>query len=194
MPLEKDVKSTIIGDNKKHDTDTGSAEVQIALLSQRISDLTEHLRTHKHDHHCRRGLLKLVGSPREPVRLAVLRLLELRADRVAFTAVAAALTERKGHSPAEATALGRALARVDPARSAALFAQWLAVKKGLLGVLGGGKAEDHLRWAAVAGLGAHPTPDAVAQIEAVAKGAEEALRRHCFATLARRRHEEARRG
>jgi len=139
-------------------------------------------------------LLKLVGSPREPVRLAVLRLLELRADRVAFTAVAAALTERKGHSPAEATALGRALARVDPARSAPLFAQWLAVKKGLLGVLGGGKAEDHLRWAAVAGLGAHPTPDAVAQIEAVAKGAEEALRRHCFATLARRRHEEARRG
>jgi hypothetical protein len=70
----------------------------------------------------------------------------------------------------------------------------LAVKKGLLGVLGGGKAEDHLRWAAVAGLGAHPAPDAVAQIEAVAKGAEEALRRHCFATLARRRHEEARRG
>jgi small subunit ribosomal protein S15 len=64
MPLEKDVKSTIIGDNKKHDTDTGSAEVQIALLSQRISDLTEHLRTHKHDHHCRRGLLKLVGSRR----------------------------------------------------------------------------------------------------------------------------------
>jgi small subunit ribosomal protein S15 len=64
MPLEKDVKSTIITDNKKHDTDTGSAEVQIALLSQRISDLTEHLRTHKHDHHCRRGLLKLVGQRR----------------------------------------------------------------------------------------------------------------------------------
>jgi small subunit ribosomal protein S15 len=63
MPLEKDVKSTIITDNKKHDTD-GSAEVQIALLSQRISDLTEHLRTHKHDHHCRRGLLKLVGQRR----------------------------------------------------------------------------------------------------------------------------------
>ncbi len=64
MPLEKDVKSTIIGENRKHDSDTGSAEVQIALLSKRISDLTEHLRTHKHDHHCRRGLLKLVGQRR----------------------------------------------------------------------------------------------------------------------------------
>lgn len=64
MPLPKDVKSTIIGENKKHDTDTGSPEVQIALLTQRIRDLTEHLRTHSHDHHCRRGLLKLVGQRR----------------------------------------------------------------------------------------------------------------------------------
>jgi small subunit ribosomal protein S15 len=64
MPLPKDVKSGIIEDNRSHDTDTGSTEVQVALLSQRISDLTEHLRTHKHDHHCRRGLLKLVGQRR----------------------------------------------------------------------------------------------------------------------------------
>ena len=64
MPLDKDVKSTIIGDNKKHDSDTGSAEVQVALLSKRISDLTEHLRSHQQDHHCRRGLLKLVGQRR----------------------------------------------------------------------------------------------------------------------------------
>lgn len=64
MPLPKDVKSEIISDNKKHDTDTGSPEVQVALLSKRISDLTEHLRTHKADHHCRRGLLKLVGQRR----------------------------------------------------------------------------------------------------------------------------------
>ena len=64
MPLSKDVKAEIIADNKKHDTDTGSTEVQIALLTQRIRDLTEHLRTHKHDHHCRRGLLKLVGQRR----------------------------------------------------------------------------------------------------------------------------------
>ncbi len=64
MPLSKDVKSEIIAENKKHDGDTGSAEVQIALLTQRIRDLTEHLRDHKHDHHCRRGLLKLVGQRR----------------------------------------------------------------------------------------------------------------------------------
>jgi small subunit ribosomal protein S15 len=64
MPLPKDVKAEIIGDNKKHDGDTGSTEVQIALLTQRIRDLTEHLRTHSHDHHCRRGLLKLVGQRR----------------------------------------------------------------------------------------------------------------------------------
>jgi small subunit ribosomal protein S15 len=64
MPLSKDIKSEIITDNKMHDTDTGSTEVQIALLTQRIRDLTEHLRTHAHDHHCRRGLLKLVGQRR----------------------------------------------------------------------------------------------------------------------------------
>lgn len=64
MPLDKETTSKIVEDNKKHDSDTGSPEVQIALLSQRISDLTEHLRTHKHDHHCRRGLLKLVGQRR----------------------------------------------------------------------------------------------------------------------------------
>jgi len=64
MPLSKDVKSEIVADNRKHDTDTGSTEVQIALLTQRIRDLTEHLREHKHDHHCRRGLLQLVGQRR----------------------------------------------------------------------------------------------------------------------------------
>jgi small subunit ribosomal protein S15 len=64
MALEKDVKSTIIGDHARTENDTGSAEVQVALLTQRIRDLTEHLRTHKHDHHCRRGLLKLVGQRR----------------------------------------------------------------------------------------------------------------------------------
>ena len=64
MPLSKDVKSEIITDNKKHDSDTGSTEVQIALLTQRIRDLTEHLKLHKKDHHTRRGLLKLVGQRR----------------------------------------------------------------------------------------------------------------------------------
>jgi small subunit ribosomal protein S15 len=64
MPLAKDVKTGIIGEHRAHDTDTGSSEVQIALLTQRIRDLTEHLKLHSHDHHCRRGLLKLVGQRR----------------------------------------------------------------------------------------------------------------------------------
>ena len=63
-----------------------------------------------------------------------------------------------------------------------------------MGLLAGGAKDDPLRWAAVSGLGAHPAPDAVARIEAVSKGADEALRRHCFAALARRRHEGARHG
>jgi small subunit ribosomal protein S15 len=64
MALSKEVKSEIITENKVHDSDTGSTEVQVALLTQRIRDLTEHLRTHQADHHCRRGLLKLVGQRR----------------------------------------------------------------------------------------------------------------------------------
>ncbi len=64
MPLEKDVKAKIIAEHARGDADTGSPEVQIALLTQRVRDLTEHVRTHKHDHHTRRGLLKLVGQRR----------------------------------------------------------------------------------------------------------------------------------
>lgn len=68
MALAKDVKSTIVADHARGESDTGSPEVQIALLTQRIRDLTEHLRTHKHDHHCRRGLLKLVGQRRRHLK------------------------------------------------------------------------------------------------------------------------------
>ena len=64
MPLPKDVKATIIAEYKRGDIDTGSTEVQVALLTQRIRDLTEHLKLHKKDHHTRRGLLKLVGQRR----------------------------------------------------------------------------------------------------------------------------------
>ncbi len=64
MPLTKDVKQQIISEYGASDTDTGSAEVQIAMLSRRIADLTEHLKSHKHDHHSRRGLLLLVGQRR----------------------------------------------------------------------------------------------------------------------------------
>ena len=61
MALLKEQKNEIISDNARGDADTGSPEVQIALLTQRISELTEHLKTHKHDHHSRRGLLRMVG-------------------------------------------------------------------------------------------------------------------------------------
>ena len=64
MPLTKEEKTKLIGDYKKHDTDTGSPEVQIALLTKRIVQLTEHLRANKHDESSRRGLLKLVGQRR----------------------------------------------------------------------------------------------------------------------------------
>jgi small subunit ribosomal protein S15 len=64
MPLVREQKDTIMVDFRIHDVDTGSSEVQIALLSARISHLTEHFKTHKKDHHSRRGLLKLVGRRR----------------------------------------------------------------------------------------------------------------------------------
>ncbi len=62
--LRKEEKTAIIEANRKHDTDTGSPEVQIAILTKRINDLTEHLKIHKKDHHSRRGLLKMVGKRR----------------------------------------------------------------------------------------------------------------------------------
>ena len=64
MALTKDEKGTVMGEFHRHATDTGSPEVQIALLTKRINRLTEHLREHKHDEHSRRGLLKLVGQRR----------------------------------------------------------------------------------------------------------------------------------
>jgi small subunit ribosomal protein S15 len=64
VALEKDVKAQIVEEYKRGETDTGSPEVQIALLTQRIRDLTEHLKSHPKDHHTRRGLLKLVGQRR----------------------------------------------------------------------------------------------------------------------------------
>ena len=57
-------KANVIAEHRKHDADTGSPEVQIALLTERINHLNEHLSTHKKDHHTRRGLLKLVGRRR----------------------------------------------------------------------------------------------------------------------------------
>ena len=62
--LLKEEKSKVIDEYATHEGDTGSPEVQIAILTKRINDLTEHLKTHKKDHHSRRGLLKMVGQRR----------------------------------------------------------------------------------------------------------------------------------
>jgi small subunit ribosomal protein S15 len=84
MPLTKEKKTDLIGTYHRHDTDTGSPEVQVAILTTRILQLTDHLRKHKHDESSRRGLLKLVGQRRR--LLAYLRSTD-------FTRYAA-LTER----------------------------------------------------------------------------------------------------
>lgn len=63
--LRKDQKTAVIEANRTHATDTGSPEVQIAILTARINELTEHLRMHKHDNHSRRGLYKMIGKRRK---------------------------------------------------------------------------------------------------------------------------------
>ncbi|MSP71745.1 MAG: 30S ribosomal protein S15 [Myxococcales bacterium] len=75
MPLAHEVKASIIDKYKTGEADTGSPEVQVALLTQRILDLTEHFKIHKQDHHSRRGLLKLTGKRRRLV--AYLRVIDL---------------------------------------------------------------------------------------------------------------------
>ncbi|MBL4683691.1 MAG: 30S ribosomal protein S15 [Nannocystaceae bacterium] len=89
MPLSTDRKAEIVGNFKRGDADTGSPEVQIALLSKRISYLTDHFRTHRKDFHSRRGLLKLVGRRR--------RLLDYvrKQDIARYRTVIAALNIRK---------------------------------------------------------------------------------------------------
>ena len=64
LMLLKEEKDNLVHKFQQHARDTGSVEVQVAILTTRISQLTEHLKTHKHDHHCRRGLLMMVGQRR----------------------------------------------------------------------------------------------------------------------------------
>jgi small subunit ribosomal protein S15 len=68
MPIDKNSKQIIMQDYARHEKDTGSPEVQVALLTTRINQLTDHLRTHRHDEHSRRGLLKLVGQRRRHLK------------------------------------------------------------------------------------------------------------------------------
>ena len=63
--IRKEEKSAVIEANKTHENDTGSPEVEVAILTARIQQLTEHLKVHKHDNHSRRGLLKMVGKRRK---------------------------------------------------------------------------------------------------------------------------------
>lgn len=89
MPLSNEEKKTISQSHRRHDGDTGSAEVQIALLTTRIQQLTEHLKTHKKDHSSRRGLLKMVGR-----RSSMLKYLA-RTQRDRYLATIKALGLRK---------------------------------------------------------------------------------------------------
>lgn len=89
MPSTAEPKSKILQDYKIHDKDTGSPEVQIALLTGRITELTEHLKTHKKDHSSRRGLLKMVGK-----RNSLLKYLT-REDRTRYTQIISKLGLRK---------------------------------------------------------------------------------------------------
>ncbi len=90
MSLDAATKKQIVADFGAKEGDTGSPEVQVALLTRRITDLTEHLKTHKHDHHSRRGLLLLVGQRR--------RLLQYLAkkDIMRFRALVERLGIRRG--------------------------------------------------------------------------------------------------
>ncbi len=64
MTLSNEAKKSLIDEYRRHETDTGSSEVQIAILTTRINELTEHLKVHKKDHHSRRGLYKMIGQRR----------------------------------------------------------------------------------------------------------------------------------
>jgi small subunit ribosomal protein S15 len=89
MPLATERKAEIIQAHALHEGDTGSAEVQISMLTERINHLTQHLRTHRKDHHSRRGLLKMVGQRRR--QLAYLN----KTDVERYRAIVASLGLRK---------------------------------------------------------------------------------------------------
>ena len=89
MALNKDRKTELINSYRTHESDTGSPEVQVAILSERIGYLTEHFKTHAKDHHSRRGLLKLVGQRRRLLAYLV------KKDNARYRAVIARLGLRR---------------------------------------------------------------------------------------------------
>jgi small subunit ribosomal protein S15 len=115
VPLTKEAKQEIITDNARSDGDSGSPEVQVALLSQRITELTEHLRTHPKDHHSRRGLLRMVGRRRR--LLGYLRREDIERYRALIAKLGLRRERRRGSGrgkerPAREFARERALTRV----------------------------------------------------------------------------------
>lgn len=89
MALEAPKKTAVVATHRRHDSDTGSADVQIALLTERVNQLTDHLKTHSKDHSSRRGLLKMVGK-----RTALLKYLQ-RTDRERYLQLIQKLGLRK---------------------------------------------------------------------------------------------------
>ena len=89
MSLDNAGKQDIIEKHRTHGTDTGSPEVQVALLSARITYLTDHFRTHKKDHHSRRGLLKLVGQRRKLMKYL------MKTDKARYESIRVSLNLRK---------------------------------------------------------------------------------------------------
>ena len=89
MVIAKEQKTEVVGEYRVHDKDTGSPEVQVAIITRRIADLTEHLKTHKKDHSSRRGLLKMVGK-----RSALLKYLG-KADKARYQKLIERLGIRK---------------------------------------------------------------------------------------------------
>lgn len=89
MAITAELKQKLVGDYRQHDKDTGSPEVQVALLTERITQLTEHLKTHKKDHASRRGLLQMVGK-----RSSLLKYLTV-VDRERYQKIIARLGLRK---------------------------------------------------------------------------------------------------
>lgn len=81
--LLKEEKQAVIAQNRKHENDTGSPEVQIAILTKRINDLTSHLKEHKKDHHSRRGLLQMVGHRRNLLNYLMKKDIERYRDVIA---------------------------------------------------------------------------------------------------------------
>lgn len=134
-------------------------------------------------------ILQLMASPVEAVRIAAAQALEHHGDTAAARSVAEALTSRRSYSKAEAAALGRTLGALHAGAALRLFDGWLEHRRSLLGGLRGGEHETLLRWAAVAGLGVIPGPEAEQRLEAVAEWADEELRRHVHGTVARKRAE-----